>query len=333
MRKVKSEAALATSRKATFPANFLIDFLWENKMKPTLLVLAAGMGSRYGGVKQIDSVGKNGECLLDFAAYDARKCGFGKVVYIIRKDIENDFRERLFDRVARNFDAEYVFQSHESLLTEEQLRLSAGRTKPWGTAHAVLCAEHAVKTPFAVINSDDYYGREAFRLLGTYLSEADAYSTEHAMVGYVLEKTMSRSGSVSRGVCTVKNGCLDSIVENLKIYYDGGKIISEWPDKKTVLTGSEWVSMNLFGFSLKAFERFHTYWDDFISKNNAEPKAEALLPVAAGDIIKNNEGSIQFFTSSENWFGMTYPEDRAIVKEELAKKIADGYYPETLWEK
>lgn len=302
-------------------------------MKPTLLVLAAGMGSRYGGVKQIDSVGKNGECLLDFAAYDARKCGFGKVVYIIRKDIENDFRERLFDRVARNFDAEYVFQSHESLLTEEQLRLSAGRTKPWGTAHAVLCAEHAVKTPFAVINSDDYYGREAFRLLGTYLSEADAYSTEHAMVGYVLEKTMSRSGSVSRGVCTVKNGCLDSIVENLKIYYNGGKIISEWPDKKTVLTGSEWVSMNLFGFSLKAFERFHKYWDDFISKNNAEPKAEALLPVAAGDIIKNNEGSIQFFTSSENWFGMTYPEDRAIVKEELAKKIADGYYPETLWEK
>lgn len=302
-------------------------------MKPTLLVLAAGMGSRYGGVKQIDSVGKNGECLLDFAAYDARKCGFGKVVYIIRKDIENDFRERLFDRVARNFDAEYVFQSHESLLTEEQLRLSAGRTKPWGTAHAVLCAEHAVKTPFAVINSDDYYGREAFRLLGTYLSGADAYSTEHAMVGYVLEKTMSRSGSVSRGVCTVKNGCLDSIVENLKIYYDGGKIISEWPDKKTVLTGSEWVSMNLFGFSLKAFERFHKYWDDFISKNNAEPKAEALLPVAAGDIIKNNEGSIQFFTSSENWFGMTYPEDRAIVKEELAKKIADGYYPETLWEK
>lgn len=302
-------------------------------MKPTLLVLAAGMGSRYGGVKQIDSVGKNGECLLDFAAYDARKCGFGKVVYIIRKDIENDFRERLFDRVARNFDAEYVFQSHESLLTEEQLRLSAGRTKPWGTAHAVLCAEHAVKTPFAVINSDDYYGREAFRLLGTYLSEADAYSTEHAMVGYVLEKTMSRSGSVSRGVCTVKNGCLDSIVENLKIYYDGGKIISEWPDKKTVLTGSEWVSMNLFGFSLKAFERFHKYWDDFISKNNAEPKAEALLPVAAGDIIKNNEGSIQFFTSSENWFGMTYPEDRAIVKEELAKKIADGYYPETLWDK
>ena len=302
-------------------------------MKPTLLVLAAGMGSRYGGVKQIDSVGKNGECLLDFAAYDAQKSGFGKVVYIIRKDIEKDFRERLFDRVARNFDAEYVFQSHESLLSDEQIRLSSARTKPWGTAHAVLCAEKAVKTPFAVINSDDYYGREAFEILGKYLSEMDAYSPEHSMVGYVLEKTMSRSGSVSRGVCTVKDNKLESIVENLKIYYEGDKIISEWPDKKVELTGKEWVSMNLFGFSLKAVERFHLYWDDFISRNVSAEKAEALLPVAASDIIRNNEGIIKFFTSSENWFGMTYPEDRAIVKEEIAKKISEGYYPENLWSK
>lgn len=302
-------------------------------MKPTLLVLAAGMGSRYGGVKQIDSVGKNGECLLDFAAYDAQKSGFGKVVYIIRKDIEKDFRERLFDRVARNFDAEYVFQSHESLLSDEQIRLSSARTKPWGTAHAVLCAEKAVKTPFAVINSDDYYGREAFEILGKYLSEMDAYSPEHSMVGYVLEKTMSRSGSVSRGVCTVKDNKLESIVENLKIYYEGDKIISEWPDKKVELTGKEWVSMNLFGFSLKAFERFHSYWDDFISRNVSAEKAEALLPVAASDIIRNNEGIIKFFTSSEKWFGMTYPEDRAIVKEEIAKKISEGYYPENLWSK
>ena len=302
-------------------------------MKPTLLVRAAGMGSRYGGVKQIDSVGKNGECLLDFAAYDAQKSGFGKVVYIIRKDIEKDFRERLFDRVARNFDAEYVFQSHESLLSDEQIRLSSARTKPWGTAHAVLCAEKAVKTPFAVINSDDYYGREAFEILGKYLSEMDAYSPEHSMVGYVLEKTMSRSGSVSRGVCTVKDNKLESIVENLKIYYEGDKIISEWPDKKVELTGKEWVSMNLFGFSLKAFERFHSYWDDFISQNVSAEKTEALLPVAASDIIRNNEGIIKFFTSSEKWFGMTYPEDRAIVKEEIAKKISEGYYPENLWSK
>ena len=139
-------------------------------MKPTLLVLAAGMGSRYGGVKQIDAVGQNGECLLDYATYDAKESGFGKVVYIIRKDIEKDFRERLFDRVAKNFDAEYVFQGKESLLTPEQIKLSAERSKPWGTCHAVLCAKDAIKTPFAVINSDDYYGRSAFETLGKHLS-------------------------------------------------------------------------------------------------------------------------------------------------------------------
>lgn len=302
-------------------------------MKPTLLVLAAGMGSRYGGVKQIDSVGKNGECLLDFAAYDAKESGFGKVVYIIRKDIEKDFRERLFDRVARNFDAEYVFQSYESLLTEEQKRLSANRIKPWGTAHAVLCAEKAIKTPFAVINSDDYYGRQAFETLGKYLSSIESDSSEHAMIGYVLDKTMSKSGSVSRGVCTVEDGKLKSIVENLKIYYEDNKIISEWTDKKVTLTGKEWVSMNLFGFSLKAFERFNSYWQDFITNNVSAEKTEALLPVAASDIIKNNEGIIKFFTSSEKWFGMTYPEDREIVKSEIAKKIEVGYYPKMLWEK
>ena len=291
------------------------------------------MGSRYGGVKQIDGVGLHGECLLDYAAYDAKKSGFGKVVYIIRKDIEKDFRERLFDRVARNFDAEYVFQSKESLLSEEQIKISANRTKPWGTAHAILCAEKNINTPFAVINSDDYYGREAFDVLGKYLSSISNDCTEHAMVGYVLGNTMSPSGSVSRGVCSVKDNCLESIVENLKIYYEGDKIISEMDDKKIQLTGKEWVSMNLFGFSPKAFERFNLYWDNFISNNIAHEKAEALLPVAASDIIKNNEGIVKFFTSSENWFGMTYPEDREIVKAAIAQKIKDGYYPEILWEK
>lgn len=302
-------------------------------MKPTLLVLAAGMGSRYGGVKQIDAVGKNGECLLDFAAYDAKKSGFGKVVYIIRKDIEKDFREKLFDRVARNMDAEYVFQSHESLLNDEQIKLSAERTKPWGTTHAVLCAQKAIKEPFAVINSDDYYGRDAFETLGKYLSSIPADSKDHAMVGYTLGKTMSESGSVSRGVCSVKDGNLESIVENLKIYYEDGKIISDMGESKVLMTGEETVSMNLFGFSLKAFERFNTYWEDFIKANVSSPKAEALLPVAASDIIKNGEGTIKVFKSNESWFGMTYPEDRQIVKKEIEAKISGGYYPEKLWEK
>ena len=302
-------------------------------MKPTLLVLAAGMGSRYGGVKQIDSVGQNGECLLDFAAYDARKAGFGKVVYIIRKDIEKDFRERLFDRVARNMDAEYVFQSHESLLTEEQIKLSATRTKPWGTAHAVLCAEKQIHEPFAVINSDDYYGRSAFETLGKHLAALNNDSTEHAMVGYVLDRTMSRNGSVSRGVCTVKDGCLESIVENLKIYFEGDKVISEIDDKKIQLTGKETVSMNLFGFSPKAFEQFNEYWKNFIKENVTAEKKEALLPVVASDIIRTGHGSLKVYTSEESWFGMTYPEDREVVKSEIAKKIASGYYPEKLWEK
>ena len=312
-------------------------------MKPTLLVLAAGMGSRYGGVKQIDGVGLHDECLLDFATYDAMKSGFGKVVFIIRKDIEQAFRERLFDRIARNFDAEYVFQQHESLLSDEQIKKSEGRTKPWGTTHAVLCAEKALNAPFAVINSDDYYGRQAFEILGKYLSSISLDSSEHAMVGYVLGNTMSRSGSVSRGVCTVKEnaastdgsiGELGSIVENLKIYYDeNDKIISELPEGKKILTGKEWVSMNLFGFSLKAFEEFHAYWENFIKNSVESPKAEALLPVAASDIIAHKQGIIKFFTSQETWFGMTYPEDRQIVKDEIAKKIKAGYYPEKLWEK
>ena len=301
-------------------------------MKPTLVVLAAGMGSRYGGVKQIDAVGRDGECLLDYAAYDAKNAGFGKIVYIIRKDIEKDFRERLFDRVARNMDAEYVFQNMDSLLTAEEAERAAQRTKPWGTIHAVLCAEEKVNSPFAVINSDDYYGREAFNVLGKYLGSLDPQSREHAMVGYVLGNTMSDSGTVSRGVCSVKDGYLESITEHTKIGRVNGKIISEFEGKEVEFTGKEWVSMNLFAFSLKAFEEFHKYWDNFKKTSLDQPKTEALLPVAASDIVRHGEGSIKFFTSSEKWFGMTYPEDREIVKAAIAQKIADGYYPATLWQ-
>ncbi len=300
-------------------------------MKPTLLVLAAGMGSRYGGVKQIDAVGANGECLLDFACYDARRSGFANVVFIIRKDIERDFRERLFDRVAAHFDADYVFQCRESLLTEEEARRTEGRKKPWGTVHAVLCAEEKIRAPFAVINSDDYYGRDAFATLGGYLSSISSDSTEHAMVGYVLEKTMSRNGSVSRGVCEVRDGLLRSIVENTKIYYEDGGIVSETDGKKTSLSGKEWVSMNLFGFSPRAFETFHEYWDGFRRGGLLTEKEEALLPAAAGDIARLGKGTIRFFASSEAWFGMTYPEDRENVRSEIAAKTAKGYYPKELW--
>lgn len=309
-------------------------------MKPTLLVLAAGMGSRYGGVKQIDSVGKNGECLLDFSAFDAKRSGFGKVVFIIRKDIEKDFRERLFDRVARNFDAEYVFQTPDALLTssEQEIAKNADRKKPWGTVHAVLCAKDKIHEPFAVINSDDYYGRSAFETLGKYLSSIGNDCTEHAMVGYILGNTMSRNGSVSRGICEVKDGYLESITENTKIYYtgenfSGNEIESDLNGKIYKLTGKETVSMNLFGFTPKAFDEFEKYWEEFKKASLTLPKAEALLPVAASDIIKDGKGKIKVFTSEESWFGMTYPADKEVVKSEIAKKIDSGYYPEKLWER
>lgn len=301
-------------------------------MKPTLLVLAAGLGSRYGGIKQIEAVGKNSECLLDYATYDAMQSGYGKVVYIIRKDIEKDFRDRLFDQVAKKYDAEYVFQEHESLLNAEALNASKNRSKPWGTLHAILCAKDAIKAPFAVINSDDFYGRQAIQTLGDYLKDLSPDSTEHAMVGYVLGNTMSHSGSVSRGVCTVENGYLKSINENKNIYYQGEKIITEAPDgSKKEFTGKEWVSMNLFGFSQRVLDDFQPYWENFIATKADSEKEECLLPIAVGHMLEHNYGKVKFFSSSENWFGMTYTEDRQIVRNEIAKKVEKGYYPERLY--
>lgn len=303
-------------------------------MKPTLLVLAAGMGSRYGGVKQIDAVGQNNETLLDFGVYDALKCGYGRVVFIIRKDIEKDFRERLFDRIARNMDADYVFQSLDSLLTEEQKLLSKDRKKPWGTIHALLCARNAVKTPFTVVNADDYYGRSAYESMGNYLSVLENDSREHAMVGYRLGNTMSLSGSVSRGICSVKDGMLVDMVEHTKIEYtkDGG-VVSHFNSDDISLTGEEIVSMNFFGFTPKVFDSFVPYWEKFIASNASAEKTECLLPNGAGQMVKNGEGSIKVLSSAERWFGMTYSEDKALVIKELANKIKEGYYPKMLWTK
>lgn len=305
-------------------------------MTSTLVVLAAGMGSRYGGVKQIDAVGKNGECLLDYGVWDAKESGFGRVVFIIRRDIEKDFRERLFDHIAKSFDAQYVFQEQTALLSEEALKASSGREKPWGTAHAVLCAKSVVPGPFCVINSDDYYGREAFRVMGAHLGALKEDSCEHAMVGYTLKNTMSTSGSVSRGVCKLDETgkLLVSIDENLKIFYEAGEgsaIISERESGKEFLTGDECVSMNFFGFAKSAFDSFEQYWADFIKKNAQSKKAEALLPAAVTQIIAQGAGVVRTFKSHEKWFGMTYPADRENVKTEIAKKIAEGYYPEKLW--
>lgn len=302
-------------------------------MKPTLVILAAGMGSRYGGVKQIDAVGSHGETLLDYGIYDAKRAGFGKVVFIIREAIEKDFKERLFDRISKNIDAEYVFQSGTSLLTDEQIALSKDRVKPWGTVHAVLCVKDVVHEPFCVINSDDYYGAEAFEIMAKHLSNLEEGSTEHALVGYVLKNTMSKSGSVSRAVCTVKDGYLLSMKENTKIEWQGDKIISHLDGNDIEMTGDEWVSMNFFGFTPKAFESFSVFWDKFIEKNITTEKGESFLPEGASSIITNGEGKMKCYTTNEKWFGMTYAEDRENVRYELAEKTKSGYYPKELWEK
>lgn len=300
-------------------------------MKPILLVMAAGMGSRYGGVKQIDAVGFHDEALLDYSTYDALQSGFGKVVFIIRKDIEKDFRERIFDRIAENCDAMYVFQELDSLLTPEQVAVSAERKKPWGTVHAVLCAKEQLDAPFCVINSDDYYGREAYRIMGSHLASIGNDSTEHAMVGYVLRNTTSRSGSVARAICTVRDGYLVSMRENTSIFHQGESIISAIDGENRELSGDEWVSMNYFGFSPSVLPFLREYFDRFIEKDIASEKAECYLPEGASFMVSSGLGRLRFYTTSERWFGMTYREDRRIVKDEIARKISEGMYPEKLW--
>ena len=300
-------------------------------MKPTLLVLAAGMGSRYGGIKQIDTVGKNGECLLDYAAYDAKKCGFEKIVYIIRKDIEKDFRERLFDRIAKNIDAEYVFQSPEALLTADEYALSqtAGRKKPWGTLHAVLCAKKALNTPYAVINADDYYGVDAYRTMYSALRTIPAEGAA-AMVGYMLRNTVTAHGTVSRGVCHVKDGCLTDIHETLKIaLLPDGTIRDE--DTGAVLAGDTVVSMNFWGFTPSIFGELERYFHAFLrSEAGQSVKAECLLPTMVGDLLAQGRLTVSVLHSADRWFGMTYHEDRARVAQELVKLHETGVYPAEL---
>ncbi|GAB1483162.1 sugar phosphate nucleotidyltransferase [Treponema sp.] len=300
--------------------------------KPTLVVLAAGLGSRYGGLKQIDAVGMNGETLLDYASYDAISSGFGKVLYVIRRDLEKGFRERLFDRIAKNCAAEYVFQSQKDLLSDEQINISADRTKPWGTIHALLCAKNNIVEPFAVINADDYYGRKAYKSLANHFYNVSESSGEHAMVAYELEKTMTRSGSVSRAICSVRDNYLASLHENTNIRFEGQKVITNIDGIDRELTGREWVSMNFFGFLPEALDYFDDYFKRFLKENVSSEKNEAYLPEGASEMVASKAGRIRVYTSQENWFGMTYKNDREKVRQEIASKLDQKYYPSPLWE-
>ena len=296
--------------------------------KQTLLVLAAGMGSRYGGLKQIDPVGPAGETIIDYSIYDAMRAGFGKLVFVIRHDIEQQFREIVGSRFEKRIQVEYVFQELDKL--PAGYSLPAGRTKPWGTTHAILMAEQVVKEPFAAINADDFYGRNAYTVLAKHLTSG---TPDYAMVGFILKNTLSDHGSVARGVSRVDgNDYLTHIVELTKIERDGDGAKDTAPDGKiTKLTGDEAVSMNFWGFTPALFPQIKVAFENFLKKSGNELKSECYIPMTVGDLVTNGQARCKVLRSPDSWFGVTYREDRPVVVESIRKLIAKGEYPEKLW--
>jgi NDP-sugar pyrophosphorylase family protein len=299
-----------------------------SEKSPTLLVLAAGMGSRYGGLKQIDPVGPAGETIIDYSIYDALRAGFGKLVFIIRKDIEEAFRETVGSRFEKRVAVEYVFQSLEDI--PSGFSVPAGRTKPWGTTQAILLAQNAIHEPFAAINADDFYGAESYRELAGHLISG---SQDYAMVGFILRNTLSDFGSVARGVCEVSsNGYLENIVEMTKIERDGnGGRNTDAAGKVTKLSGDEPVSMNYWGFTPRVFDQLRESFEKFLEQNGADLKTECYIPNTVGDLVKAGKARVKVLHSNDSWFGVTYREDRPRVIESVRGLIANGQYPERLW--
>jgi UTP-glucose-1-phosphate uridylyltransferase len=296
--------------------------------KPTLLILAAGMGSRYGGLKQIDPVGPAGETIIDYSIFDALRAGFGKLVFVIRKDIEQQFKEIIGARFEKRVAVEYVFQELDKL--PKEFSLPAGRTKPWGTTHAILMAEDVVKEPFAAINADDFYGQQAYKLLAKHLTSG---SPDYAMVGFILKNTLSDFGSVARGVSrTDANDYLTSVVEMMKIERDGAAAKNTDADGKiTPLTGEEAVSMNFWGFTPALFPQLRVKFTEFLKKSGGELKSECYIPSTVNELVIANQAKVKVLRTNDSWFGVTYREDRPMVVESIRKLIARGDYPEKLW--
>jgi len=289
-------------------------------MAPTLLVLAAGMGSRYGGLKQIDPVGPSGETVLDYAVFDAIRAGFGAVVFVIRKEFEGAFRSAVTAKYAGRIAVSFVYQSAADL--PEGCSVPAAREKPWGTGHAVWCARDAVRGPFAVINADDFYGAAAFTRLSTFL--AGARDARFAIVGFRLANTLSENGTVSRGVCRVEGGELASITEERAI--SRGDV---GPGRR--FTGTEIVSMNFWGFTPALFAGLGTGLRAFLEERGGDPKAEYFLPTAVSDLVSRGEASVEVLSSEDTWFGVTYREDRPRVVEAIAELVRKGHYPSRLF--
>ena len=297
-------------------------------IKPTLLVLAAGMGSRYGGLKQIDPVGPTGETIIDYSIYDAMRAGFGKLVFVIRQDIEQQFREVVGSRFEQRIAVDYVFQELNKLPAGHSL--PAGRTKPWGTTHAILMAEHAIKEPFAAINADDFYGQNAYKLVAQHLNSG---TTDYAMAGFILKNTLSDHGSVARGVSrTDANQYLTSVVEMMKIERDGAAAKNTDAEGKiTQLNGEEAVSLNFWGFTPALFPQIKARFESFLKQSGQEQKSECYIPSTVNDLVTSGEAKVKVLRSPDSWFGVTYREDRPQVVESIRKLIAKGDYPERLW--
>ncbi|MCD6201866.1 MAG: nucleotidyltransferase [Bacteroidales bacterium] len=299
-------------------------------MKPVLLVLAAGMGSRYGGLKQIDKVGPGGEAIIDYSIYDAIRAGYGKIVFVIRKNIEKDIRSFFEPRLTGKIPFDFVHQELD--MVPEGIEVPPERKKPWGTGHAVLVAKEKIKEPFAVINADDFYGPQAYRQTAAFLMEnKDPY--EYAMVGYRLDNTLSDNGSVARGVCKTSNdGYLEEVTEHTKIYREGGKIISLLEDgSATEFTGSEPVSMNFWCFHPNIFPELERQFTGFIRDHAADLKAEFFIPLPVSVLIRTGKIRMKVLPNAEEWFGVTYKEDKPVVIKKIRELVDKGVYPDKLW--
>ena len=299
-------------------------------MKPTLFVLAAGMGSRYGGLKQIDGLGPSGETIMDYSVYDALRAGFGKVVFVIRKDFEEAFRKAVISKYADKVPCEVCFQSVDSV--PEGCTYNPERTKPWGTNHAVLMAKDLIKEPFAVINADDFYGRESFQVLADYLKSVEGTTGKYCMVGYRVANTLSENGSVSRGVCaTDENGYLTDVVERTKIEKVGDKIIYTEDGVDTEIAPNSPVSMNMWGFTPEYFEYVEKAFVEFLQARGQELKSEFYIPTLVNDMIRSGEATCKVLDTTSKWFGVTYAEDRPQVVMKINNLVKEGVYPEKLF--
>ena len=300
-------------------------------VKPTLLVLAAGMGSRYGSLKQMDGVGPNGEAIIDYSVYDAIRAGFGKVVFVIRHSFAAEFQEVFSaERFGHKIEVEYVYQELESL--PEGFTLPAERVKPWGTNHAVMMAKGAIDGPFAVINADDFYGREAYQTIGDYLSQLGNSRNNYCMVGYEVSKTLSENGTVSRGVCTVDGeGNLQGMGERTQIERVNGTILFHDGGADEPLAEDTPVSMNLFGFTPDYFEYSEAYFKEFLAANIDNLKSEFFIPLMVNKVINDGTATMRVLKTTSNWFGVTYKEDKPQLMAKIEELIESGVYPRNLW--